>query len=354
MAYNVKHAFEIISEDIQRDRLPSVLFLYGEEDYLVQWACDMIVQKYVEKAVMPLDLVRFRPDAFDVFKVSEACETLPVLSEKKVVILENFYFVWGGAPAGVFGEDKKKIFSEMLKNIPASCLLVVCAPKAPDFKTDKFGTALSKTLIAAGKGYRFDHLEERQLLGFMKKRLVAAGKSADKKTLEMLAAESGYFNKEIDYGLFNLDNDLKKIIALSKEEIITREEVEKGISDNLEHNTFKLLDSISSNRKEEAFRAVRDLFLSGYKEFQLLAMIINQLELMLCVCELRARGVSRPQMTKLLKVKEYPLKKAIGFASGYSEEQLRYMLLRAFEVEANIKKGILKKELAFELFIAEI
>ncbi|MGI6722708.1 MAG: DNA polymerase III subunit delta [Anaerovoracaceae bacterium] len=349
-----KHAFEIFSNDLKNGRLGSLVFLHGAEQYLVSWACDSIVGKIVNEASRPLDLTRFDPGNFDIDAVIEACSTLPIMSPKKVVVLDNFFYIWGGARKDVFGDTQKKSFTELIKNIPDSTLLVVTAPQPDDYRTRRYGNSLSKALAAAGKEYNFQPLQGGQLLGFMKKRLVAAGKSASRDTMEMLIAESGYANDEIDYGLYNLDNDLKKIIALSKGDVVTEEDVAQAVSDNLEHNSFKLMDSICGGRKGDAFNLLRQLLLSGHNEFQLLGMIIGQLELMLETKQMMRLGMSRPQMTKILGVNDYRVRKAMGFSGGYTEKQLRLMLMRAFEVEKNIKRRILGAQMALELFIARI
>ena len=77
--------------------------------------------------------------------------------------------------------------------------------------------------------------------------------------LDALIWESGYFNQDIDYALFNLENDLKKMVALSAGNEITMDDFTDSISDNLEHNTFKMIDAISQSRKQEAFRLLHGL-----------------------------------------------------------------------------------------------
>ncbi|MEA4922617.1 MAG: DNA polymerase III subunit delta [Eubacteriaceae bacterium] len=354
MAYNTRHAFETIGEDIKNGKTGNLFFLRGKEQYLVEWACDTIIKKYVNEATRTLDLVRFEPGAFDMDAVIEACETIPLFSEKKVVILDNFYLLWGKDRDKQFDEEKRDIFKDYIREIPDTAILVVAVPAAPTYKLEKYGNSTSKALAAAGKEYDFGPLSGRQLLGFMKKRLVAGGKTASRATMEMLIAESGYLNEEIDYGLFQLDNDLKKIMALAEGDEIRPEDVMKGISDNLEHNTFKLLDSICSNRKAEGFRLIRELLLSGHSTFELLGGIINQLELMQEVKEMKNLGSGVPQMAKILGKHQYPIKKAIGFSEKYSEAQVKSMLQKAFEVEKNIKRGILKEEMALEMFVARI
>lgn len=352
--YRQKPAYEQFSEDLKRGKIGPVVLLRGTEQYLVSWARQQIIRTFVHDTAQPLDLIRFDADTFQLDRVIEACETVPVLSPKKVVILDHFYYLWGKARKEVFGEAQRNRLQTYLQHFPASAILVICAPEPDEFPLKKKGNRLSGAIKEHGQEYCFTSLNEPQLLGFMKKRLVSGGKSASRQTMEMMAAESGYFNDEIDYGLYHLDHDLQKIIALAAGTEITPEEVELGLSGNLEHNVFKLLDQISLNRKDESLRLVQELLLSGYHAFQLLARIINQLELMLEVSELRSEGKTLTEMTRMLGVHQYPVKKAMGFARGQRIEHLRRVLHSAFAVEKHIKRGLLKEDLALELFIAGI
>ena len=73
-------------------------------------------------------------------------------------------------------------------------------------------------------------------------------------------SESGYGNKAIEYSLYNLENDLKKIIAHSgNSSEITAADVSDIIAANPENNVFAMLDAIGRNRKDEAFRLLHNL-----------------------------------------------------------------------------------------------
>ncbi|MEG0392625.1 MAG: DNA polymerase III subunit delta, partial [Anaerovoracaceae bacterium] len=267
-------------------------------------------------------------------------------------LLEDFQPIWG---------KEKKLLSEKegseliacINNLPQQVLLVMTAGKQPDELKKRAGSELFKAVKACGGVYDFEPLGEADLKKFILKRFTGAGKQISGSTLNTLMVQSGYYNNEIDYGLYNLDNDIKKIIALSGVEV-QKEDVLLGISDNLEHNTFKLLDAVSNNRKSEAFRLLHELLAGGESGFRLLAGIIGQLELMLQVREMRGEGMSLGEIQKTLKIHEFRIKKAMGFAEKYTPGDLRRVLQSAFAVETQIKTGLLKEDMALEMLIAEV
>lgn len=346
-----EHAFQTIGKDLKADRVSNLVLLCGEEQYLVHWAANLLKDRYVEKACESLDFTRLDPEGLTVERIKESCETLSMLSAKRVVLIPEFPPALGQKLKG-FSENDEKELLEYLKIIPETCLLIITAG-TPDPKSKK----KSKLRAAVGKlgtVYDFGPLTGAQLRSFIQKRLKAAGKTYRDSIVDMLMADSGYGNKEIDYNLYNLENDIKKIIAHSDGQEILSSDVALTISTNLETNVFAMLDAISRNRKDEAYRLLHNLLVSGENVYGLLALIVSQLELILEVKEAREEGLALSQIQKLLGIHEFRIKKAMGVTEKYSVEGLKRILCKAYEIDGNIKTGLLDQNLALELFIAEI
>lgn len=350
---NKTHAFIQIGKDMKSEAMGNPLLLCGAENFLVDWAKSQLIQKYVNEATKAIDLVVLDEEDISLGKIMEACETLPLFSEKKVVVLSNFKPVVGRRIHSITEKDLEELAAYM-ENLPETTLLIMTLFENATGDKRRGKTALYKAIESVGKVYDFDLLSEQDVRRFIIKRMKSAGKSARPGVISKLIVESGYVNQDIDYALYNLENDMKKLFSLSESEEITMEQLDAAISNNLEHNVFKLLDAISTNRKDEAFRRLHDLLVSGGNTFQLLGLIIGQLELMLMGKEMRAEGRPLGAIEKELKVHPYRLQRAMGFAERHSIEDLRRMLLIALEVEKSIKTGILGQDLAMEMLVAEM
>ena len=232
-------------------------------------------------------------------------------------------------------------------------MLIITAGEDPDPKK-KDKPVLYGTVIECGSIYDFKVLSETDLKKFVMKRLRGMGKAISSRALNTLISSSGYYNKDVDYALYNLENDIKKIVALAEGGEITESDVINGISDNIEHAVFKMLDAISQNRKDTAFRLLNDMLRSGEPAMRILANITGQLELMLEVRECLSAGMNQKAIPKAVGAHEYRVHKAVKFSSGYNEKELRRILVNAFETDVRIKSGILDDKLALEMLIAEI
>lgn len=346
-----EHAFQTIGKDIKEGKIGNLVFLCGEEQYLVHWSRDLLIDRYINKTCESLDLVRLSPQEVTADKVKESCETLSMLSEKRVVVLENFPPASGEKMRG-FSESEEKELLKYLNDIPDTCLLIITArePDKKERKKSAWKTAVGK----AGIVYDFEPLTGAQLKSFIVKRLKHSGKVSRPSVIDQFIADSGYGNKDIDYDLYHLENDIRKVVAHSQGEEIIASDVALTLSTNPETNIFAMLDAVSRNRKDEAYRLLHNLLVNGDTVYKLLAMIVSQLELILEVKELREEGVMLPQISKILSVHEFRVKKAAAAAERYTLQGLKRVLSKAYEIDGNIKTGFLEQTLALELFIAEI
>ncbi|MDO4552322.1 MAG: DNA polymerase III subunit delta [Bacillota bacterium] len=351
MAYKAKkteaHAFQKIEKALKEGTLKSPLIFYGREQYLVDWAVGAIEEKYVSPACRELDLSRPEPETLSFSVLQECCETLPLFSEKRLVVISQFAPLRGQGAKGFSKEDEGQL-AEYFQKLPESCILVFTAEQV-----DK-RLKLYKAAEAAGAAYDFTVLSEDLLRGFIHKRLRKAGKTAAPAVVEQLMSMSGYYEKDGDYTLYNLENDIRKAVAHATGEELRLQDVADTVSGNLDTDVFALVDALSRHRKDAAFQKLQDLLRSGANHYQLLALICSQFELLLKLKEMRDEGMSLETIRERLGVHEFRLRKAAGFGDRYTAPQLRRILCSAYDVDRNIKDGFLEPSLALEMFVAEI
>lgn len=347
-----EHAFVTIGRDIKAGNIPGLVLLCGVEDYLIRWYSDVLIKKYVSPACMPIDLVRLEGETVSVDKIMESLETVSLMSERKIVFLPDFAPAEGEDLKGFSSSDVSSLI-KCFENIPDGSMLLIAATRQKEGKNrkSKLRTAVEKW----GRVYDFQPLGDSQLRSFIAKRFNWAGKAYSNSVVNMIITESGYGNKSIEYSLYNLENDLKKIIAHSgAAEEITAADVGEVLATNPENNVFAMLDAIGRNRKDEAFRLLHNLLGAGSTVYSLLGLIISQLELILTVKEMREEGLTQAKMQKQLGIHQFRIKKASSLTSRYSMEDLKHILSQAYEVDHSIKTGLFEGQLALEMFVARL
>jgi len=348
-----EYAYREIIKDLKENNIGSVVLLYGKEQFQVDWAQSLLIDKYINPAVRELDVTTFqeKPSANEIIN---SCETLTMISERRVVIIPD---------CGFFNEKKSdsektdkqakhdtdtEILVEYIPSLPETTLLIFRAEKAS--KRLKLYKAIEKK----GKAYDFQQLQLADLKGFILKRFNKAGKHANDRVIQEIIDLSGYYNRETDYTLFNLENDLAKIIAHSDGSEISSLDVMHTLSGDLDTYVFSLVEALGTGDKGEALALFNNMAVSGENVFKILGLLASQYELILDIRELLDKGADPRKIPAMLGVNEFRVRKASYTAGRYSAAALRKVLKRLYAVDKHIKTGLLEPALAMEYFIGEL
>src|SRR5665648_222766 len=166
-------------------------------------------------------------------------------------------------------KDINEAFVLYIADLPEFCqLIIICS------ELDK-KTKIYKEASKHWNEYEFDSLEENDLKKFIEKRFKASGKIIKKSLVAQIVNCSGYYDKESNYNLYNLENDVKKIIHYSQDQEVETFHITESISGNIETNVYQMIDAISSNKKDEAFELLHDILQAGENLYYILAVILS-------------------------------------------------------------------------------
>jgi DNA polymerase-3 subunit delta len=323
------------------------VLLHGAEGLLTETYTKRLAEQFVKPAAGMLDFMRFDGEETEADAIIASCDTLPMMSEKRVVLVSNF-----PADERTHTSAKAKALADYLPLLPASTLLIFTAAAFPK------RSALYKSLTANGKVYEFGRLDKDDLHAFIRGRFKAAGKVASNEVADAVARTSGYFERDSAIDLFSIAGDIKRVAAYAapnEDRAVGLVDVAACMGTLDETHVFALLDSICSGRKGEALELLENITSKGEAAYRLLALLTGQFEIMLGYREMRERAYSFPEMCKALGIRsDYRLKKAAGFADKYSVSTLMKLLDRLYRVDRDIKTGLYGERLALTMFIAEM
>lgn len=361
-----EHAFISIEKALKAGRIPGLVVLCGSESYLTDHYLHVLVDRFTNAASRALDLTEYDRSSVGTEQISEAGETISLLSERKVIVVRSFIDEHGKFPRNFERSSTElKRFFEYLQQIPEGTLLILTCDRpltSGDYEKQSDGTRLKKLKTAVKKAggttYEFGPLDQSQLESFVIKRFQKAGKNCTRQVLRRIVHGTGYDNKYVDYDLYMLENDLKKIIAHSGQNVtVTEADLDGILTDSQENNIFRMLDGIGRNRKDQALLYLASMLEAGEKEMGILAQIVRQTELMLIARQIQDEGCSRAQVLQYLEKKEktgrYRAENIASAASRLQTARIRRMLAAALQIEEHIKTGLMSPRLALEYFISE-
>ena len=371
------HAYKEFARDLKNENFPSLLLLYGEEELQVNWALASLKEKFLNPETISLDSNIFEGMP-SLEELIETCETLTMFSERRIVVVEDsglFKIKKSGLegdkeelsdgsdeslaeadrnPIEVKDLSEEERILNYLGKLPSGTLLV--------FKEKKADSRLKifKKIREVGKAYDFKRLDLRKgdqldiLRKFISKRFAQGGKQLNPNLIDLIIEFSGYGHEESAYSLYNMENDILKIMAHGGEKEISLFDIKESMKGDLDTYVFSFVEALANERKDQALNIFSNMLNEGEPFFKILAILISQYELLYDIRQLLDNKLNSEQIEKKLKAHPYRIKMASKIAARYSSNELKNNLGKLLEIERHCKSGLLTQNLAMEMFIGEL
>lgn len=287
-------------------KVEACYLIQGEDVLLYDKALEMI-KKAANLQLEDFNFNIFDDDSFNGDLIIDTCETLPMGSDKKLVLLKNLTKI---------DEKFKKKLKDYLKNpVESTCLVVF------DF-FNKFDFIISEKISAK-------RLDDESLKEIIAVELKKSGKTitfdASQKLIE---ACCNYYSL--------IKNELEKL-ASCEDIDITEKTIEKLVCKQTEFTVFELTDALS---RRDADKAISLLNLMP-KDTKTFSLILNHFRRLFFVAI--SDGTDR-ELAELLGVKDYAVIKARALSKNFSKLQLKNVYEMLNDVDFYIKNGQMQIE----------
>ena len=294
-------------------KIEPCFLIQGEDILLYDKALDLI-KKAANLQLEEFNFLVFDEDSFDCDAVIDSCETLPMGSDKKIVLLKNIV---------KFNENFKKKLKDYLKTpVESTCLVIF------DFY-NKFDFIISEKVSAK-------RLDDKSL-----KDLIAAELKSHDKTItadasqQLIEACCNYYSL--------IKNELDKLSSCDEFEITTKQ-VNDLVCKETEFTVFELTEALSKRDSEKAV-ALLNLMEKDTKTFSL---VLNHFRRLFFVA---VSDLNDKELSDLLGVKEFAVTKARNLSKNFTKLQLKNIYEMLNDVDFYIKNGQMQIENALYYLI---
>jgi DNA polymerase-3 subunit delta len=324
--------------------------LIGEDDYSLRQALEEIKKGIGDPTALMTNTTILDGRTVMLEQLHNACETVPFLAEKRLVIVEGLLERF--EPGGRVGrkkssrqteppEEYKKI-ADGLKKLPPFTELVLIGGGV------KASNPLLRELSTVTKVKSFPMLKPPQLSQWIEQRVKEAGGSISPQAVITLL-------RFVGNDLWTMANEVDKLVLYTAGRRIEEADVKLVVSYAREENVFTMVDAVLEFRVGVAQETLQQLFRQGAAPVQLLAMLSRQVRIIFLVKEMRAQGKSRNEIqSKLGLNSDFLVRKAWEQSEKYSPARLRELYHRLLETDVSIKTGKLDGEIALSILIAEL
>ncbi len=332
--------------------------LHGTDELTRSEELGKLKQKLGDPTVVSLNTTVLDGRKVTLAALIQACDALPFMARRRLVIVENFWSRFEPAEGGK-GKEKPprtpaadtalvKGLLEYLPRLPETTGLVFVESRSlhkgnPAFNAvpaDQKKTAYVKEFVPP---------EEGELGRWVERRMKAKGGEIMPQAAQELA-------RFVGADLRQLDQELDKLWAHANfRRAVSVGDVRDLVNSTQTDSIFALVDAIGLRQRERAMRALHELLDAGAAPAYLLTMIERQFRILLQVKDMRARNCSSAEMQKALGIRHsFIIDKSLRQAQNFRMDALESIYGRLAEVEQKIKTGEIEDLLALDLLVIEL
>lgn len=319
-------------DEVKAGTVRNAYLFYGPEAYIRKSALTTLQKKLLTPGLEDMNCTFMQNPTAQ--QIVENCETLPMLDDWRLVIVQGLAPLESGK-AKDEAQESKTLVDYIGRVPPSTCLVFEC--EAPD-KRKK----LCQTLMKLPGAVSFDALSDARLTQWMNQTLRPMKKRMDANTCARLAFTSGR-------DLTMLNGELQKLAAyVGERETITAEDVEQIATHTAECTVFAMVDALVDGQAERAFSLLNVLLEGGEQRIGVLALITRQYRQMLYAKDMQESRTPQAQMAKALGVPPFALSQLTRRAGRRTMAQLKKQLALCVNADFDIKRGAVREEAALD------
>ncbi|MDN6161741.1 MAG: DNA polymerase III subunit delta [Atopostipes sp.] len=325
---------------IKKGKIAPIYLILGEERYFIEKIKEELFEQILEEESEDLNFVSFDMKETTINDAIYEASSLPFFGDKKLVFLENPYFLTGQRVKNAPNHKLEEL--EKYLDKPAEFTIFVIF--APYKKLDR-RKRLTKTIEKKARIIDVSEAKRADASRYIQKATQERGYEFTKEAFQI-------FIERTDNNLSAMMHELEKLFLYHKDsKKITKESIIQLIPRTFEQNIFELNNLVLNNQVDAAVSLYQDLLTQKEEPIKIVALLISQFRRLLQVKILYRQGYQQGEIAKTLKSHPYPVKLALQSIRKYPQNLLSEALSYLIDADFKMKTGQIDHELQVELFI---
>lgn len=308
---------------------------HGDDEHSQKETLADLQRKLGDPAMLDLNTSRFEGQALSFSQLRHACDSIPFLADKRLVIVNNLFSQ----------SSNQSLLDEVLAylpHLPETTRLVFLETKSLSEKH-----ALLK-LAQGEKGFvkAFARPEGNSLERWIKQRVEKLGGRISPRATYTLA-------ENVSNDMRALDNEIEKLVLYKEPgEMIQEEDVFLLCPYVAEANVFDLVDALGGRQGKTAVQLLQKKYNEGADPFYIFSMFVRQFRLLIQVKELADAHFDAQAIAKTLKLYNFVAGKLVQQSKGYQMAQLEGIYAHLLEMDVGVKTGRMDMATSLDLLVA--
>ena len=317
-----------IQEDLKTGSFRHIYLLYGDEDYLLQQYKNKLVSALCDEGDT-FNFARYEGKDVPVREVIDLCETMPFLSDRRVILFED---------TGFF-KNKCDELTDYAAAIPDYLYLIF-----KEHQIDK-RNRLYKLVSKEGRAAELKEPDEKTLIRWIGTILSKNGKKISARDASVILERTGS-----DMG--TIRNELEKLISYTEgRDAVTTADIDAVCSTQTVNRVFEMVRAAADKNQQKAMALYEDLLALKERPMTILFNMGRQFRQMFLTKQMQDEGTPSAEIARVLGVQPFVVRNLSACASRYRMKDLEKIIADFVDAEEAVKTGRLEDRLAVELMI---
>lgn len=331
-------------EKIKKKQLDKIYIFCGHDESLIKEGVNFIVKAALGTSFIELNYISFQGNSLEGFDpIFNACETLPFMNEKKVVVINRALFLEDSRGESKSQNEKiYKEFTSYVEKVPDYCILILIHTflNKRDKISQKINRLDKKVCIVKSEKLKGAKLEAK-----VNEIVEGRGKKIGKVELKALVSRIQENNLSV------IENEVEKLCCYVGQEEIKKEDIcflfEKSNDDDI----FDLINCISTKKPKNAIEMLNELIFKGEKIPHILNMIERSFNNLFRVKIGMDSGKTKEQLISELKLNPYQCEILMGQSRNFTKGSLLKAIEICLKTEQRLKSSSIDIKTEMELLI---
>src|SRR3989339_295487 len=327
-----------------------LIFLHGPDTFRSRQQLKKMIEKFkADRDPQGYNVAVLDCQKEDGGKVMEQVLASPFMSEKRMVVLENFLSATG---KGDIQEEMLKRVTD--KTLPESTVLVFYeSPSAGAQGKPKTSVAKKLFEILSKEKFcqQFDAPTGFKLQAWVEAEFKTRGGKISQHALQ-------YLSNNIGGDMWRLNSLIEQLIAYKSKEgnEVELADVQLFLDEKTDDSIFNLVDAIVGGQAKKAFEMIREQYRIGEDAQYVFAMLLRQFRILLEIRDLYEREDNLPSDTiaKKLGLHPFVVKKSLPFIKRYPMEKLKSIYQSLLDFDVKTKTGQGGPELLLDVLVGKL
>ncbi len=307
-----------LSRAIDQKEFPNLLFLYGEETYLLEKSLRQLQGAVLSEVDQDFNFDSFSGRDVRADTIIDQARTFPVFASRRLILIKDAQHMSGDSLDGLV---------PYLKDPSPETVLVFVGDKIDGRR--KFYQEFKKYGVLV----EFKKLYDNQVPVFIHEQARHDGRSFTEDALAL-------FCRRVGSNLQEIHGELAKLFAyLGDRTLVDVADVAAIVSDTRVDSVFEFTDALGTRRAQDAHRLLVRILEEGSAPLLVLSMIVRHFRQLWKIHELVGLKTPERDIPRHIKINPYFLKGLLNQAGRFSHEQYRNLFERFLEADLALKSS---------------